>query len=105
VGTTVSGDGRDVAQIVVGVHPFLGVSGRGPEIDLYYQQDRVVECEIPGRDQTPQPFPRRGRRPESALPGGHATGEERPNPTGQINGWKNILNVLSMTYSDHLGIN
>lgn len=29
----------------------------------------------------------------------------RPNPTGQINGWKNILNVLSMTYGDRLGLN
>ena len=29
----------------------------------------------------------------------------RPNPTGQISGWKNILNVLSMTYGDRLGIN
>lgn len=31
--------------------------------------------------------------------------KNRPNPTGQINGWKNILNVLSMTYGDRLGIN
>jgi transposase-like protein len=29
----------------------------------------------------------------------------RPNPTGQINGWKAILNTLSMTYGDRLGIN
>nr|WP_179503820.1 IS256 family transposase [Nocardioides daedukensis] len=29
----------------------------------------------------------------------------RPNPTGRIAGWKNILNVLSMTYGDRLGIN
>jgi len=29
----------------------------------------------------------------------------RPNPTGQVPGWKNILNVLSMTYGDRLGIN
>jgi putative transposase len=29
----------------------------------------------------------------------------RPNPTGQINGWKNILNVLSQTYGDRLGLN
>ena len=29
----------------------------------------------------------------------------RPNPTGQIAGWKNILNVLAMTYGDRLGIN
>jgi hypothetical protein len=29
----------------------------------------------------------------------------RPNPTGQINGWMNILNVLSMTYGDRLGLN
>ncbi len=28
----------------------------------------------------------------------------RPNPTGQIAGWKNILNVLSLTYGDRLGI-
>lgn len=26
------------------------------------------------------------------------------NPTGQINGWKQILNVLAMTYGDRLGI-
>ena len=31
--------------------------------------------------------------------------QNRPNPTGQINGWKNILNVLSMTYGDRLGLN
>ncbi|MGH3471533.1 MAG: IS256 family transposase [Nocardioidaceae bacterium] len=29
----------------------------------------------------------------------------RPNPTGRIAGWKNILNVLSMTYGDRLGLN
>ena len=29
----------------------------------------------------------------------------RSNPTGQINGWKNILNVLSQTYGDRLGLN
>jgi len=29
----------------------------------------------------------------------------RPNPTGRITGWKNILNVLSMTYGDRLGLN
>jgi putative transposase len=29
----------------------------------------------------------------------------RPNVTGRIAGWKNILNVLSMTYGDRLGLN
>ena len=29
----------------------------------------------------------------------------RANPTGQIAGWKAILNTLSMTYGDRLGIN
>jgi len=29
----------------------------------------------------------------------------RTNPTGQIAGWKNILNVLSMAYGDRLGLN
>lgn len=29
----------------------------------------------------------------------------RPNPSGRIPGWKNILNVLSMTYGDRLGLN
>lgn len=29
----------------------------------------------------------------------------RPNPTGQINGWKSILNTLSITYGDRLGLN
>jgi transposase-like protein len=29
----------------------------------------------------------------------------RANPTGQINGWKAILNVLAMTYGDRLGNN
>ena len=28
-----------------------------------------------------------------------------PNPTGRISGWKNILNVLSLTYGDRLGLN
>ncbi|GEL96432.1 IS256 family transposase [Cellulomonas composti] len=31
--------------------------------------------------------------------------KNRANPTGQINGWKNILNVLSLTYGDRLGLN
>lgn len=31
--------------------------------------------------------------------------KNRPNPTGQINGWKNILNILSLTYGDRLGLN
>jgi transposase-like protein len=31
--------------------------------------------------------------------------KNRPNPTGQINGWKNILNVLSPTFGDRLGLN
>ena len=29
----------------------------------------------------------------------------RANPTGQINGWKNILNILTMAYGDRLGFN
>jgi len=29
----------------------------------------------------------------------------RANPTGEINGWKAILNTLAMTYGDPLGIN
>ena len=29
----------------------------------------------------------------------------RANPTGQIHGWKSILNTLAMTYGDRLGIN
>lgn len=29
----------------------------------------------------------------------------RPNPTGQIAGWKAILNTLAMTYGDRLGLN
>ena len=29
----------------------------------------------------------------------------RANPTGHINGWKQILNVFAMTYGDRLGIN
>jgi len=29
----------------------------------------------------------------------------RTNPTGQIAGWKNILNVLSLTYGERLGLN
>ncbi len=28
----------------------------------------------------------------------------RANPTGQINGWKSILNPFAMTYGDRLGI-
>ena len=31
--------------------------------------------------------------------------KNRANPTGQINGWKNILNVLSLTFGDRLGLN
>jgi transposase-like protein len=31
--------------------------------------------------------------------------KNRTNPTGQIPGWKGILNVLSMTYGDRLGLN
>ena len=31
--------------------------------------------------------------------------KNRPNPTGQITGWTAIINVLSMTYSDRLGLN
>lgn len=27
------------------------------------------------------------------------------NPTGRVNGWQPILNVLSMTYGDRLGLN
>jgi len=29
----------------------------------------------------------------------------RSNPTGQINGWKSILNTLAITYGDRLGLN
>ena len=28
----------------------------------------------------------------------------RPNPTGQINGWKNLLNVRARTSGDRLGL-
>ncbi|GAB3131457.1 hypothetical protein GCM10027289_17670 [Tsukamurella serpentis] len=29
----------------------------------------------------------------------------RPNPTGQIAGWKSILNTLAITYGDRLEVN
>ena len=54
---------------------------------------------------------RRGPRPDeqSALRILYlAIRERRPNRanlTGQIAGWKHILNVLSLTYGDRLGIN
>jgi transposase-like protein len=30
--------------------------------------------------------------------------KNRANPTGQTNGWMNILDVLSLTYGDRLGL-
>lgn len=30
--------------------------------------------------------------------------KNRPNPSGRISGWKSVLNVLSMTYGDRLGL-
>jgi hypothetical protein len=30
---------------------------------------------------------------------------DRSNPTGKINGWKNFLNTLGITYGDRLNIN
>ncbi|GAB3996243.1 hypothetical protein GCM10028771_25970 [Nocardioides marmoraquaticus] len=30
--------------------------------------------------------------------------KDRPNPSGRINSWKSVLNVLSMTYGDRLGL-
>lgn len=30
--------------------------------------------------------------------------KNRPNPSGHISGWKSVLNVLSMTYGDRLGL-
>lgn len=38
-------------------------------------------------------------------PGESGDEKNRPNPTGQIAGWKGILNVLTMTYGDRLGLN
>lgn len=67
--------------------------------------DRVAECPVPCR------YRRRGHFPddEAALKVLYlAVRERRPNranPTGQINGWKNILNVLTMTYGDRLRFN
>jgi hypothetical protein len=29
----------------------------------------------------------------------------RPNPTGEVHGWKAILNTLALTYGDRLGLN
>jgi putative transposase len=31
--------------------------------------------------------------------------QNRANPTGEIAGWKAILNTLAMTYGDRLGLN
>jgi putative transposase len=31
--------------------------------------------------------------------------KNRPNPTGQINSWKSVLNTLSITFGDRLGFN
>ena len=30
--------------------------------------------------------------------------KNRPNPSGRINSWKSVLNVLSLTYGDRLGL-
>jgi transposase-like protein len=54
---------------------------------------------------------RRGHFPneQSALKILYLTVRERrpnrSNPTGQINGWKQILNTLAITYGDRLGLN
>ena len=54
---------------------------------------------------------RRGHFPDedAALKVLYLTVKERrtnkSNPTGQINGWKSILNVLAMTYGERLEIN
>ena len=64
-----------------------------------------LERPVPRRDQATRTLPRRAVGDESPLPGGVASRSHRPNFTGRIAGWKNILNVLSMTYGDRPGLN
>ena len=53
---------------------------------------------------------RRGHFPDeqSALKvlylAAHQRDKNKANPAGRINGWKSVLNVLSMTYGDRLGL-
>jgi len=42
---------------------------------------------------------------EDPLPDCPGTTTQPRQPTGQISGWKQIINTLAMTYGDRLGIN
>jgi len=100
------------------VAPYAPTQDAGPEqhaslrvISNRYQRHRVAQREVPAGDPKPWALPERAGRADSRSHGNtlYLTAEERrpnrANPTGQINGWKSILNTPAMTYGDRLGTN
>jgi hypothetical protein len=68
VGADGSGDDRDVAAVLVGVHPVPRLPRRGLQADLHVQRDRVPQRPLPRRHPATRPVPRRAVSVEGALP-------------------------------------
>jgi hypothetical protein len=66
-----------------------------------YLVAQVADTALTGRP-APQPLPERASSPESPLPGGHREETEQVEGDRQIQGWKTILNALTMNYGERI---
>ena len=82
--------------------PVPRVPRRAAQDRLHDQRHRVPQRPVPQSGPTPRPLPQRASRAEGALPRRHPKREEPANLTGKINGWKNILNALTIHYGDRI---
>ena len=102
VAREISSDDPVVGEHLGRVHPVPRLPRRDPQDCLHNQFDRVTQLEIPPGGQASGPFPHRASRHESPVSSGDCEEENRSNLTGQINGWKRILNTLTMHYGDRI---
>ena len=78
------------------------VPRRAAEGRLHHQRDRVAERTLPPRRPPPRPLPHRTSRASQPLPRRDAEAEESRKQSGKINGWKSILNTLTVHYGDRI---
>ena len=83
--------------------PFLAFPVELRQIVYTTNAIEIAQRPVPQGRPTPWALPHRAVGVEGALPRRHRTKRpNRANPTGQINGWKTILNTLTIHYGDRI---
>jgi len=98
----ISGDDLVVGEQLGEFAPFLEFPAELRKIVYTTNAYRVVERAVPKSGPTSRALSERAGRTQGALPRGDAATEDRENMTGRTNGWKAILNALTVHYGDRI---